>query len=356
MTSHTLGRRFGTAMAAVAVLLLGSTALSTAAQAETWRFALEEIEGSVQDKYAQKFKELVEERSGGDVTVQVFPYGALGTSQDLTELAANGSLQFTFASPGHLATMVPAMGVFNLPYILSANNEVNKQVLTEGDVVYQQIAPKLEEKNLQLITMFPEGEMVWTTNKEIRTPQDMEGFKMRVMTSPILTEAYRSMGASPTPMPYGEVYGGLQLGQIDGQVNPVFAIEEMKFYEVQDYMIWAGQQQFTTSVVANGTFYEGLSEDRRDMLGQVTADLADYIFEVQAQYADERLEKIKEAKPDITMIELTAEERAAFRERAMAARDTFVDMTGEDGKATLEALKAEIAQTEQSLGQQAEGE
>lgn len=356
MTSHIHGRRLGPAVAAAVALLAGATALATTAQAETWRFALEEIEGSVQDQYAQKFKDLVEDRSGGDVAVQVFPYGALGTSQDLTELTANGSLQFTFASPGHLATMVPAMGVFNLPYILSANNEVNKQVLTGGKVVYEQLAPRLEEKNLRLITMFPEGEMVWTANKEIRTPQDMDGFKMRVMTSPILTEAYRAMGASPTPMPYGEVYGGLQLGQIDGQVNPVFAIEEMKFYEVQDYMIWAGQQQFTTSVVANAGFYDGLSKDRREMLDAVTDELADYIFEVQDQYAEERLAKIKQAKPDIKMIELTAEERAAFRDRAMAARETFVEMTGDTGKHTLDALKAEIAEAEQAAGQQAEGE
>lgn len=347
MNMRSFGRRFGMGLVASATLLMGGTALSTAAQAETWRFALEEIEGSVQDMYAQKFKELVEERTDGAVTVQVYPYGALGTSQDLTELTANGSLQFTFASPGHLATMVPEMGVFNLPYILSADNEVNKEVLTEGDVVYNQLAPKLEDKNLQLITMFPEGEMVWTANKEIRSPEDMSGFKMRVMTSPILTEAYRAMGASPTPMPYGEVYGGLQLGQIDGQVNPIFAIEEMKFYEVQDYMIWAGQQQFTTSVVANDDFYQGLSDDRRDMLGEVTTELADYIFEVQDRYATERLEAIKAAKPEIEMIELTEEERAVFRERAMAARDTFVSMTGEDGKEILENLKAEIEQTEQ---------
>ncbi len=348
-TSSGVLRRFGTAVVATAALLMGGTALSSAAQAETWRFALEEIEGSVQDMYAQKFKELVEQRTDGDVTVQVYPYGALGTSQDLTELTANGSLQFTFASPGHLATMVPEMGVFNLPYILSQDNEVNKQVLTEGDVVYNDLAPALEDKNLKLITMFPEGEMVWTANKEIRSPEDMAGFKMRVMTSPILTEAYRSMGASPTPMPYGEVYGGLQLGQIDGQVNPIFAIEEMKFYEVQDYMIFAGQQQFTTSVVANQNFYEGLPDERRAMLDEVTTELVDYIFKLQDQYAEERLAKIKEAKPDIEVIELTEEERAAFRERAMSARDTFVDMTGESGKEVLQALQSEITETEKAM-------
>lgn len=340
-------RKLGTAFAAAAVLL-GGTAL-TPAKAETWKFALEEIKGSVQDRYAQKFKELVEERSNGDVTVQVYPYGTLGTSGDLTELAANGTLQFTFASPGHLATMVPEMGVFNLPYILSQKDEVNKKVLTEGDTVYKELAPDLEAKNLKLITMFPEGEMVWTTNKEIRKPADFDNFKMRVMTSPILTESYKAMGAAPTPMPYGEIYGALQLGQIDGQVNPVFAIEEMKFYEVTDYMIWAGQQEFTTSVVANQNFYEGLSDDRKKMVDGVVAELADYIFQVKVDYADQRLKKIKEAKPDIQMIQLKPEERAAFKEASMSVRDTFVEMTGDKGQKILDSLTKEIKDTEQAM-------
>lgn len=335
-------RTLGTALAAAAALLIGAGS----AQAETWKFALEEIKGSVQDAYAQKFKELVEAKSNGDIDVVIYPYGTLGTSGQLTELTANGTLQLAFASPGHLASLVPETGVFNLPYLLSQNNAVNKKVLTEGKVIYDSIAPKLAEKGLRLMTMFPEGEMVWTTNKEVRKPADFSGVKMRVMTSPILTEAYKSMGASPTPMPYGEVYGGLQLKQIDGQVNPIFAIEEMKFYEVQDYMIWAGQQQFTTSVVANQTFYDGLSDSRKTMLSDVSAELADYIFKVQEDYANVRLEKIKEAKPGITFVELTADERAAFKEASMPARDVFVDMTGDTGRAVLEALVAEIKATE----------
>lgn len=341
-------RKFGTAITAAAALFAASASLS-AAQAETWKFALEEIEGSVQDQYAQRFKELVEERTNGDVTVQIYPYGALGTSAQLTELVANGTLQFANASPGHLATMVPAMGVFNLPYILSSEDEVNKKLLTEGSTVYEMLAPEFEEQNLKLLAMYPEGEMVWTTNKEVRSPEDFSGFKMRTMTSPILTESYKAMGADPTPMPYGEVYGALQLGQIDGQVNPVFAIEEMKFYEVSDYMIWAGQQEFTTSVVANRNFYEGLPEDRQKMVDEVTTELADFIFEVKREYAQERLDKIKAAKPDMPMIELSEEERAKFKEAAMGARDTYIEMTGGEGgegEKVLEALTQEIEQLE----------
>jgi tripartite ATP-independent transporter DctP family solute receptor len=329
-----------------------ATVMSQAAMAqEEWKFALEEIEGSVQDAYAQEFKRLIEEKTGGEVTVTVYPYGALGTSADLTELVTQGAIQFANASPGHLGTMVPEIQVFSIPYLLSENNEVNKQVLTESDVLYEELQDDFNDKSLQLLTMYPEGEMVWTTNKEIRTPEDFDNFKMRTMVSPMLVAAYEAFGASPTPMPYGEVYGGLQLKSIDGQVNPIFAIEEMKFYEVQDYMIWAGQQQFTTTVVTNSDWYQAdLSDENRQILDETIADLADYIFEVQEQFNQERLEKIKAEKPDLQMIELTEEERQAFQERAQQVRDTYVEMVGEEGQAVLSALESEIEAAEQEHG------
>lgn len=327
----------------------GVAAPWAAIQAEEWKFALEEINGSVQDAYAQKFKELVEQKTNGDVTVSIYPYGALGTSAELTELVSSGVIQLANASPGHLGTLVPEIQVFSIPYLLSQNNAVNKQVLTESPTIYGPIADSLADKNLKLLTMYPEGEMVWTTNKEIRKPEDFNNFKMRVMVSPMLTAAYQAFGANPTPLPYSEVYGGLQLQMIDGQVNPIFAIEEMKFYEVQNYMIWAGQQQFTTTVVGSMDWYQGLSDENKQMLDEVLKEMADYIFTVQDQYNKERLEKIKQAKPDLQMIRLTEEEREPFRQRAMELRDKYVEMTGDSGKQVLDALVEEFKQAEQNV-------
>jgi TRAP-type C4-dicarboxylate transport system substrate-binding protein len=241
--------------------------------------------------------------------------------------------------------------VFSVPYLLSKNNAVNKKVLTESTVLYEELQDDFNDKGLQLLTMFPEGEMVWTANKEVRTPEDFSNFKMRTMVSPMLVAAYEAYGASPTPMPSGEVYGGLQLKSIDGQVNPIFAIEEMKFYEVQDYMIWSGEQQFTTTVVTNSDWYQAdLSDEHRQALDETIAELADYIFEVQDQFNQERLEKIKEAKPDLQMIELTDEEQQAFQERAQQVRETYVEMVGEEGQAVLTALQSEIDAAEKELG------
>jgi tripartite ATP-independent transporter DctP family solute receptor len=343
-------RIFGNKLSLLIAGVLGLSLLAQAAQADEWKFAIEEITGSVQDKYAQEFKRLVEEKSGGDITVTVYPYGALGTSADLTELVTQGAIQFANASPGHLGTLVPEIQVFSLTYLLSDNNDVNKKVLNESKVIYETLGADFEKKGLKLLSMYPEGEMVWTTNKEIRKPADFDNFKMRVMVSPMLIEAYKAFGASPTPLPYGEVYGGLQLKQIDGQVNPIFAIEEMKFYEVTDYMIWAGQQQFTTTVVTNSDWYNAdLSDEQRKLVDETVTELADFIFKVQDQYNTERLEVIKKSKPELKMIQLSPEEREVFRQASMPARDKFVEMVGPRGKEILDALIAEIAAAEKEL-------
>lgn len=327
-------------LATTAVLM--TSFLAGSVQAETWKFALEEVKGSVQDAYAEQFKKLIEEKTNGDVTVEVYPYGTLGQSEDLTELTANGIIQFTHASPGIFGSFVPEMQVFSIPYLLSQDNEVNKKVLSSSPTIYDTLGGKLTQKNLKLLTMYPEGEMVWTTNREVRNPSDFENFKMRVMASPMLVEAYKSFGADPTPLPYSEVYGALQLKMIDGQVNPVFAIQEMKFYEVTDYMIWAGQQQFTTTVITNNSWFEGLPKERQDIVNDVVAEMSDYIFDKQAEFNQQRLESIKKDKPDMKMVHLTAEERDAFKQASMPLRDEYVSLTGESGKAVLEALDKEF--------------
>jgi tripartite ATP-independent transporter DctP family solute receptor len=343
-------RTFAGVLAAAALATVALAVDAGTSMAKEWKFAIEEIEGSVQDKYAQEFKRLIEEKSGGDITVTVYPYGTLGTSADLTELVTQGAIQFANSSPGHLGTLVPEIQVFSIPYLLSQNNEANKKVLTESPTIYENLGEDFTGKGLKLLTMYPEGEMVWTTNREIRKPEDFDNFKMRVMVSPLLVKAYEAFGAEPTPMPYGEVYGGLQLKQIDGQVNPIFAIQEMKFYEVTDYMIWAGQQQFTTTVVTNSDWYAAdLSDEERAMVDETVAELADYIFRVQEEFNQKRLEMIKEAKPDMKMIRLSEEERDAFRERAAQVREKYIEMVGPEGKEVLESLEQEIMEAEKEV-------
>jgi tripartite ATP-independent transporter DctP family solute receptor len=316
---------------------------------QQWRFALEEIEGSVQHAYATQFKELIEERTDGAVEVVIYPYGALGTSAQLTEQVQNGTLQFAFASPGHLGSVVPESSVVTIHFLFSDDAAVNQKILAESPTVYGPLAQAFEERGLKLLALVQEGAMAWTANRALRKPSDFRGFKMRTMVSPMLLATYRAYGANPTPMPYSEVYSGLQLNTIDGQDNPVFAIEEMSFYEVQSHLIFANHAPFIASLVANPAFYDSLDGETRDILDAVKQEMDDYIFEVQARFERERLDKLR-SNSDIEIVELTEEERAAFRKASGPARDVFREQAGERGAQILESLVREIRAAESTSG------
>ncbi len=305
-----------------------------------WRFALEEIQGSVQDAYAQRFKARVEALSQGRIQVIIYPYGTLGTSAQITEQVRSGAIQFAFASPGHLGAVIPETQLFSLHFLFSDDDEVNRRMLKSSPTLYGPLAEAYREKGLALMSVVPEGWMVWTGNRPLRTPEDFRGFKMRTMVSPLLVEAYKAYGASPTPMPYSEVYSGLQLNLIDGQVNPVFAIEEMSFHEVQTTMIFPRHLPFVATVIANPAFVAGLAPEERAMLAELKEELDDYIFEVQERYNRERLEKIRGAA-DVEMVTLAPAQRAVFRRASEPVRERYVELAGERGGRILEAFIAE---------------
>lgn len=307
----------------------------------TWRFAIEETAGSVQDAYAREFERRIEERTDGAVDVKVYTYGTLGTSDDLTEQLRMGSLQFAMASPGHLGKSIPELQVFLLHFLFDDDDEVNVAAISDPGF-RAVIEPLFQEKELELMSILPEGWMVWTANRPIHAPRDFEGVKIRTMTSPLLLAAYEAYGASPQAMPYGEVYSALQLNMIDAQVNPVFAIEEMSFYEVSSHMIFARHAPFVTTCVANQAFIASLDPERRALVEEVVDGLDDFGSEVRERFASERLQRILEDKPEMIMIELNEEERAAFRERALPVHELFLATTGESGKRVLEALQVAL--------------
>jgi len=315
---------------------------SGAALAEEWKFAIEEIRGSIMDAYAQEFKKQIESKTNGDVTVKIYPLGSLGTPTELVEHVADGVVQFTNVSVGNLGTIVPESQLFMLPYTLPSDNKATSKFLSSSSTIYNQMAQDFERKGLKLHTMYSEGEQVWTTNRLVRNPDDFDNFKMRVMVSPILLRAYEDMGASPTPLPFGEVYGALQLKQVDGQVNPAATIEEMKFYEVTDYLIWAGENQHLTTVMSGTDWYENQSAERQKLIRETLAELDGYIYEVVERFNNEKLEKIKEAKPDINLVRLTAAEREAFQQRSAATRSAYTKIAGERGEELLASLLDEL--------------
>ena len=319
-------------------LALGLAAATTVASAETWRVGLEEIEGSVQYEYAKAFKERIEEQSDGDITVQLLPYGEWGSSySSLYDAIQGGALQLGFGS-GFLGGTVPESQLMSLNFVMPADQLETAQMLN-SDAFMQSDAwqQSFRERNLVPLSALPEGYQVWTANREIRTPEDMEGLKIRVMDNSLLRSTYQAYGASPITIAYGELYSALQQGQAEGNIQPVFAHEEMGFYEVQDYMIFAKQSQFVANFMGNLDWYKGLSDEQKQMVKDTTDELVQVGHDIQTKFNDERLDTIKE-KGDIQIIELSEDERAKFRELAKPVRQTFIDDVGERGKKALDIV------------------
>ncbi len=321
-----------------AVAALGLLAFSASAAAETWRIGLEEIEGSVQHRYAEQFKEQVEARSDGDITVQLLPYGTWGsTYSSLYDAVQSGAIQMGFGS-GALGGTVPESQLLNLNFIMPADQlETTKVLNSDAFLKSEAWQQSFRQRDLVPLAELPEGYQVWTANKAIQTPADMKGVNIRVMDNSLLRSTYKAYGATPTTIAYGELYSALQQGQADANIQPVFAHEEMGFYEVQSHMIFARQSQFVATLMGNADWYDGLSDARRAMLDKVADKLVQAGHDMQTRFNQERLETIK-SKSDITITELDDAQRDAFRELAKPVRQTYIDEVGERGEQSLNIL------------------
>ncbi|MDD7971006.1 TRAP transporter substrate-binding protein DctP [Roseinatronobacter sp. HJB301] len=313
-------------------------ATSATAQ-QTWRYAFEEAIDEVQGVFAQQFQDYIEANS--DYSVQLFPFGTLGESDDIMEQTQAGILQFVNQSPGFTGALIPEAQVFFVPYLLPQEGEALNEFFRNSVAINEMFPELYAQHGLELLTMYPEGEVVMTTKQPVRSPADLNEQNIRVMTNPLLVESYRAFGAVPTPLPWGEVYGGLQTNMIQGQENPMFFVESTRMYEVTDYITFTGHNNFTTAFMANKDFFDGLSEDDQQLIRDAVEVAFDHILEYQDGLTESALETILESKPEMEVVILSEEERQPFMDAAESVEAEFIRMTGDSGQAILDQMKAD---------------
>jgi len=313
---------------------------------QEWKFGLEEIEGSVQYQYAAEFKKMIEEKSDGNITVELLPYGKWGSSYSaLYDAIQGGSIQIGFAS-GALGGTVPESQLLSLNFVMPSDQWQTVQALNSDTFLQSDAWQKsFGDRGLVPLAELTEGYQVWTANKPIKTPADMKNLHIRVMDNSLLRSTYSAYGASPITIAYGELYSALQQGQAEGNIQPVFAHEEMGFYEVQKDMIFAKQSQFVATLMGNKDWYDGLSDDQKKMVKDVTGELVKTGYDIQEKFNKERLDTIK-SKSEINIVELSDDQRNQFRELAKPVRETFVNDVGEGAKKSLDALLSAVDEAE----------
>ena len=159
--------------------LIAGMILANSAWADEWRYAMEEGLTDPQGMYATKFKEEIEKNS--DHTIKIYPVGALGESADAMEQAQAGLIQFIDQSPGFTGAMIPEAEAFLLPYVQPTDPKEVHTYFKEGKAVNEMFHDIYREHGLELLAVFPEGQQVVTTMEPFRTPEDLEGMKIRTM-------------------------------------------------------------------------------------------------------------------------------------------------------------------------------
>ena len=315
-----------------------------------WRIASETIAGSVADLYAQELARLLKEKSNGDIQLDIYHAGSLGTATEMFELNLNGAIEFCLTGPSQSSSIVPENQILGLQFLFSDNPLANRDFLAESKALNEMLNTKYEEKGITALSYFAEGAMFWTTNTPIHKPEDFSGVKIRVMPSELLVATYKAYGANPTPLSFTELYSALQLNIVEAQENAPVTTQEMKFMDVQKYLIGSRHNVYVMQHLANVKFIESLPDDIRKILMDSVDEVRVYIHDVQEELNHKRLlMMVEEFGPDQKYYDLTSEERDVFKEEAKKADETYIKLSGdpEFAKNLLDTFRSEMKEIEQ---------
>ncbi|NSW92678.1 MAG: DctP family TRAP transporter solute-binding subunit [Firmicutes bacterium] len=250
---------------------------------------------------ANKFKELVEKNSNGQLKVEIYPAGQLGDARTIVEGVQMGTIEMGDVENGPMGRFVPAAMLWDLPYLFRDLDHAHK--VLDGSVG-QKIANMYLEKGIRLLAYNDGGFRYFTNNKRpINTPDDMKGLKIRVMESEVMIDTINAFGATAVPMAFGEVYTALQQGTVDGQENPLDLIDSQKFYEVQDYLSLSEHFYYPRQYIISENFYNALSSELQGVVADAAKEACRVQREELAKYSANMLGKLKEAGMQVNEVE-----------------------------------------------------
>ncbi|WP_447955799.1 C4-dicarboxylate TRAP transporter substrate-binding protein [Vreelandella sp. EE7] len=267
---------------------------------------------SPQDPIAQALdeaKEAIEERSDGELTIQIFPNSQLGSDEDVVEQIRSGANIAILIDAGRLSEYQPELGILSAPYLVE--NPEDYAQITSSPLYNDWVEGLAEQSGLRLLNYnWFQGSRQMLTQNEVNTPEDLSGVRVRTINSPVWVKTMEAMGATATPLPWSEVYSALQLGSIDGAEAQLTAAEGQNLHEVITHIAMTNHIHLMTGIATSDQWYQSLPEELRTILDEELLKAGDEastaIAEAQAA-VQERMEA-----EGVTFTEI---DRELFRER-----------------------------------------
>lgn len=223
---------------------------------------------SAQDPIVQAMesaKQVIEERSDGELKIKIFPYSQLGSDEDVVEQIRNGANIGILVDAGRLSEYQPELGILSAPYLVDDHTQYD--AITESDLYLGWVEGLADSSGLRLLNYnWFQGAREMLTTEPVETPEDLQGVRVRTINSPVWVKTIEAMGATPTPLPWSEVYSALQLGSIDGAEAQLTAADGQSLQEVIKHVALTHHIQLMSGIVISEQFYQSLPGELRTLL------------------------------------------------------------------------------------------
>lgn len=254
-----------------------SSETSASAPEYTLKLSGTVTDGHLVTETEKYFIQRVEELSSGRIKVEHYPNNQLGDPRSMLEATIMGNHDIVECGLPQYAQFTNLLKFFNLPFLWETRDAAYGFMSTEeGQALSEQVE---EDVGVHILGFIDNGFFNFTTNRQVSSPADVKGLKLRCQESDVLLQIWTDLGASPLPMSFTEVYTALQQGAIDGQMNGYITNFTSNYFEVQDYIVKLGLLFDVCPLSINADLYNSMPEDLQAVLDQAGAEMQQWCME-----------------------------------------------------------------------------
>jgi TRAP-type transport system periplasmic protein len=273
---------------------------------------------------AQKFADLVAQRSDNKMKVKVFPNATLGGEIAIISAMQGGTVEMSAVATSQLVGVIKDFAALDLPFLFSNEKEVDRVV--DGPVG-KTFLDKMPEKGMVGLSYFEHGFRNLTNSRRPVTKlEDIQGLKIRVEQNSVAIDTWNMLGTNAVPMPFPELYGALEQKAVDGQENPYSTVESSKFYEVQKYLSVTKHKYTPLVVTLSKKFWDQLSADEKKIIQDAAVEAAVYQRKANRDLSDQYLQSLKKVGMQIN--EIPAAELVRMRAKVQPVVDKYSAQIG----------------------------
>ncbi|OMP66027.1 DctP family TRAP transporter solute-binding subunit [Domibacillus epiphyticus] len=283
---------------------------------------------------AQKFAELVSEKTNGQVQVHIFQNGILYSDDDEYEALQRGDIEMIAPSFSKMIDTVPEWKVLDLPFIFNRNSQVEAVLAGQTS---DHLLSMIKDKKVKGLSFWSNGFKQMTSDgTPLLEPEHFRGQTFRVMPGPVIEEQFRLLNARTVVMPFTEVYQGLGTREIDGQENTISNIYSKRLYRVQKHLTISNHGYLAYAVMVNQKFWNGLPEDIQEKIQEAMRETTLWNMKEAAKMNELQLQDIKE-NSTIQMYRLTEQQK---KEWLQTFQPLYREVEEEVGRDLIELIQS----------------